>query len=205
MRALPCSLLLAVLPAVGFCSSTSSMAKLTLLVSFDHPLSATSLENVQTQLHTVLRGTGLHVEVRDRETVPARTQFGQLIVFHMKGYCSMDPLPVGALSDERGPLAMAYSTDGQVLPFGEVECDSIRVCLERVLGKQSTRAYQPLFDAALGIVLAHEIYHILANSFEHTRKGVTKASLTGRELLDKNLSMPDIAQLAIRQTLSERH
>jgi hypothetical protein len=171
-------------------------------MSFEHAASGASLKSLQRHMNRILTGTGVELDVRDRDEVAAGAEFGQLLLFHMKGYCSMEPLPVGALSDERGPLAMAYSSDGRVLPFGEVECDHVRTSIERVLGKQSTKVYQPIFDTALGMVMAHEIYHMLAGTSEHTRAGFTKAELTARELLDGKLSLPDIARLAIRQNVS---
>jgi hypothetical protein len=149
-----------------------------------------------------LSGAGVQLDLRDQNDVPAGAEFGQLLVFHMKGHCSMESLPVGALSDERGPLAMAYSTEGKILSFAEVECDSVRVSLERVLGKQNTRAFQPAFDSALGIIMAHEVYHMLAATSEHTHTGFTKAGLTAGELLSKKLSLPEVARLAIRQNMS---
>ncbi|MGA8028571.1 MAG: hypothetical protein WB992_15615 [Bryobacteraceae bacterium] len=203
MRALVrSSMLVGALAARIWSAAAPAPVRVTVLVSFEQPRSGASLENLQSQLHGILSGAGVQLDVRDRNEVRAGAEFGQLLVFYIKGYCSMESLPVGALSDERGPLAMAYSTDGKILSFAEVECDNVRLSLERVLGRQSTRAYQPVFDTALGMVMAHEIYHMLAKTSEHTRTGLTKPGLTARELLDKKLSMPDIAQLAIRQNLS---
>lgn len=182
--------------------ATAPTVRVTVLIRFEQPHSGTSLQNLQRQLHSMLSGAGVQLDLRDQNDVPAGAEFGQLLVFHMKGHCSMESLPVGALSDERGPLAMAYSTEGKILSFAEVECDSVRVSLERVLGKQNTRAFQPAFDSALGIIMAHEVYHMLAATSEHTHTGFTKAGLTAGELLSKKLSLPEVARLAIRQNMS---
>ena len=201
-RTLVCSLLLASASAIA--ESPSPLAPpqhLTVLLSFDHPYSAQSFAAMKSQLQTVLDNVGLKLDVRDRSEVRPHAEFADLVVFQMKGYCTMDPLPIGALSDERGPLAMAYSSDGQVLPFGEVECDHIRLTLQRILGQGNAKGYQPAFGTALGFVMAHELYHMLANAPRHTRQGVTKESLSARELLAGRLSLPEIAQLAIRQGL----
>ena len=109
-----------------------------------------------------------------------------------------ESLPIGALSDERGPLAMAYSSDGAILPFGEVECDRIRSSLERVVGHGNPVIYQSAFGSALGLVVAHEIYHMLSHSPDHTKTGVTKESLSAREMLSGSLSLPAIARMAMQ-------
>lgn len=203
MRALVYFLMLAGMLAGNISPATAPTAlRVTILVSFEQPHSSTSLTSLQNQLDSILSRAGVQLDIQDRDDVRPGSEFGQLLIFHMKGHCSMESLPVQALSDERGPLAMAYMTDGKVLSFGEVECDNVRLSLERVLGKQSTRAYQPVFDSALGIVLAHEIYHMLAATSEHTHTGLTKAGLSAQELLSKRLSLPDVARLAIRQNMS---
>lgn len=89
----------------------------------------------------------------------------------------MLPMPVGALSDERGPLAMTYSSDGELLHFGEVECDRVRQSLQRVLGKGYPEKRQAALGMALGVVMAHEMYHVMANAKSHTGQGITTQSL----------------------------
>ena len=96
---------------------------------------------------------------------------------------------------------MAYSSDGTVLPFGEVECDRVRDSVRRVLGQGNSRAFDSIYASAIGMVMAHEMYHMLANSPLHTKSGVTKESLTAHELLDPGLSLPRAAQDAIRNSI----
>ena len=145
----------------------------------------------------------MRLDLRLRTEILATAEFPDVVVFKMKGSCTMNSLPVGAVSDERGPLAMAYSQDGQILHFGEVECDRVRESLQRVVGRGSASKYELVFGNALGLVLAHETYHILANSKLHTKDGLTKASLSARELLLDDLSLPGIAREAMRN--AENH
>jgi hypothetical protein len=103
------------------------------------------------------------------------------------------------LVDERGPLGMAYSSNGEILHFGAVECDRVRRCLQRVTGGGRPEQHQAQYGAALGIVVAHEIYHMIAGAKEHTRDGLTKESLSARELLDGELSIPGVAREALHR------
>lgn len=191
------------LPAIVAEADPSSSPVITVLLTYEQPYSRPSFEALDHKLQQVLNGAGLRIDVRDRKSADPHAEFGELFVFHMKGQCSMDTLPVGALSDERGPLAMAYSSDGSVLPFGEVECDHVRESIQRVLGRQNPRMYQSAFGTALGLVMAHEIYHMLAHSSAHTERGVTKRSLTAHELLDSRLTFDDVARRAMREYASQ--
>ena len=117
----------------------------------------------------------------------------------------MVSMPVGALSDERGPLAMTYSSDGQLLHFGEVECDRVRQSLQRVLGRGYPEKRQIAFGTALGVVMAHEMYHMMANAKGHTGEGITKHSLSAEEMLAGELAIPDAARRAVQRGLGFPH
>lgn len=206
MRALVYCLFLLFLPILRGAAPPASepLSPVTVLLSYERPYSRLSFDALQQQLQHVLNNAGIKLEVRERQAAAPHEQFSDLFLFQMKGRCSMEGLPVGALSDERGALAMAYSQDGNILPFGEVECDRVRESLQRLVGRGHAEAYQSAFGAALGMVVAHEIYHMLAHSPHHTAHGVTKQSLSARELLDHDLPLPDVARLAMRQTLSRK-
>jgi hypothetical protein len=138
-----------------------------------------------------------------KSEMPMSPQFSELVVFEMKGSCSMNgaaPVFDGNF-DERRSLGMAYESDGHVLHFGEVECDRVRRCLQRVTGVGRPEAHQAEYGAALGIVVAHEMCHMIAGAKRHTKNGLTKESLSARELLAGNLSIPDVVRNALRRDL----
>jgi hypothetical protein len=175
----------------------------TVLVNFEKPHSAVSVEAFRRELRTLLAPAGIEADVMLKSEMPVSPQFSELVVFEMKGVCSMDPGPVmvderGPI-DEREPLAMAYSSDGQVLHFGEVECDRVRRCLQRITRGVHPEQHQAQYGTALGIVVAHEIYHMIAGAKAHTKEGLTKASLSARELLDGELTMPNVVRAALRR------
>lgn len=114
----------------------------------------------------------------------------------------MNALPIGALSDERGALAMTYSVDGELLGFGEVECDHVRGCILRALGTGNPAAQEPLYGQALARVMAHELYHMLVHSSLHTRDGLTKERLSGWDLSQEKFNLSDSAVQAVRKAVS---
>jgi hypothetical protein len=195
-RCLFASLLAPMLMCAG-----SLRSPLTVLVDFESPHSDTSLRSLQDSLSEIMRPSGISVKVQLRSSLPQNPQFAQLVVFKMKGSCTMSPLPIAALSDERGPLAMAYTSDGQVLHFGEVECDRVRHSLQRILGFNSSEKSQRTYGSALAIVMAHEVYHMLGNAMSHTPQGLTKPALSASELMNPDPMLPPAALSAIQQSV----
>jgi hypothetical protein len=180
--------------------------KLTVVVNFEKPHSDASVVALRHELTILLGPAGLDVDVMLRNELPPYPEFSELVVFEMKGSCSMKgiPSPMGELPAELGPLAMAYSSDGQILHFGEVECDRVRECLQRVTGRGSPEKHQAAFGNALGIVIAHELYHMLVGAKAHTKGGLTKKSLSARELLNGELSVPGVVGESLRRGLAYR-
>ena len=177
----------------------------TVLVDFEKPYSEASVDALRSELQTLFAPSGLKIDLRVKNQLPPAAEFNQLVVFKMKGACSMASMPVGALSDERGPLAMTYSSDGELLHFGEVECDHVRHSLERVLGKGYPGKRQTALGTALGMVMAHEMYHMMANAKGHTGAGITKHSLSAEEMLAGELAIPDAARKAVQRGAGSSH
>ena len=175
---------------------------LTVLVDFESPHSEASLKAMRQSLNRLLKPTGIAADVEIKSELAGDAEFGQLVVFKMKGSCSLNNLPFDALSDERGPLAMAYTSDGQVLHFGEVECDRVRRCLQRSLGLGVSVKNQQIYGSALAIVIAHELYHMLGNAKAHTHNGITKAQLSTAELLDSGMILPPNALSRMQNLLT---
>ncbi len=170
----------------------------TVLVDFEKPYSTASIDALRSELQTLFAPSGLKIDLRLKKDLAPGAEFNQLVVFKMKGACSMVAMPIGALSDERGPLAMTYTSDGQLLHFGEVECDRVRQSLQRVLGKGYPEKRQTALGMALGMVMAHEMYHMMANAKGHTADGVTKHSLSAEEMLAGRLPISDAARKAVQ-------
>ncbi|HEX3992985.1 MAG TPA: hypothetical protein VHX39_17575, partial [Acetobacteraceae bacterium] len=77
--------------------------------------------------------------------------------------------------DELGPYARTWMADGDVLPFGEVDCarvvNSVR---DAMSGGDLPNWADQLLGRALGRVVAHELVHMLTRSVRHGRDGVTR-------------------------------
>lgn len=181
-------------------------APLTVLMDFGTPQADTtdaSMMALRTSLGKLLSPSGYSVDVQLKSDLPAGAQFGELVVFKMKGSCRLDPMPVPFFPDELGPLASAYVSDGEVLHFGEVQCDRVRHCLQRVLGFSASLKNQQTYGSALAVIMAHEVYHMLGNETRHTEKGLTKPALSAAELAEGHLALPPGALSTLEKSLPE--
>ena len=182
--------------AVIYCASGSSVAAnpVTILLDFDKPHSQTSLQAMETEVSSLMKATGVAVVWQLKSELPPNAEFAELLVIKLTGYCMTETVPMPM--DERGPLAFAHSSDGEVLPFGEVECDRVKTALRRFLVGRDNSAKDVVLGVALGRVLAHEMYHMLADDRKHTKSGLTRESLTAEELTAAHL---DLAERAVEE------
>ena len=182
--------------AVVYCGSAPANP-VTVLLDFDKPHSAISLQAMEAEVSSLMKATGVAIEWQMKNELPSNAEFAELVVIKLTGYCMTET--VAMPMDERGPLAFAYSTDGNVLPFGEVECDRVKSSLRRLLMGRDYRTGDFLLGRALGRALAHEMYHMLANDRRHTKSGVTRESLTADELTANHLGLAAKAAVEMRK------
>src|SRR5579863_3701258 len=106
--------LLLSVPLLAGKSSTAPVPinrQITVLLDFENPHPHVPLKAMQSELQSILSGAGVSLDLRIKDELPPDPQFGDLLIFKMKGNCSTDRLPLGAILDERGPLASTYSSD----------------------------------------------------------------------------------------------
>jgi hypothetical protein len=143
---------------------------------------------------------GIQVQFVDFREAAGR-QFGDLVVFRMRGDCVV---PARATESGGGALASAAFADGKVLPFGEVFCAKVGEALRRTMGGSDFARAELLLGRALGRVVAHELYHMAANTRHHGKDGIAKEALSARQLMSERLEFAeeDSARMA---TVSPAH
>jgi hypothetical protein len=179
-----CATLLAI-----FCAPAPVMAAsaVTLVLQFDHAYSTKSLDAMKREVNTIIGESGLKAEWRLLGDVRSSESFESLVVVHFRGACVMQPAPY--MLDERGYYAFTYVSDGNVLPFSEVECDKIASSIQPAMSKAQWHQRDSIFGRAMGRVLAHELYHMLTKTEHHSGEGVTKSSLSAAQLIADELKM----------------
>jgi hypothetical protein len=130
---------------------------------------------------------------------PAQGIDGRLVVVKLVGRCDMDGSPAFL---EPGPLGWSHESDGVVLPFSDLACDNIRGAVQNALAGSRVRG-NVLLGRAMGRVLAHELYHIVADTADHGEDGVAQPSLSTRELTSGQLELQPADVEAIQSGLRQ--
>jgi len=148
----------------------------TLAVYSDTPqdLDAGSTAIMHGEVQRLLAPAGFDIVWKKTTERKAGEDFEAVVVASFEGSCSTvaaKTIPVAAVS-----LADTSISDGRILPFFRVDCRR----LSQLLGPQADSS---VIGRALGRVMAHEIYHIVARTTQHHDTGVAKPAFSSRDLL----------------------
>jgi hypothetical protein len=128
--ALACWLALAATPAFGRPSPNPAVS-FGLYTQFEHEPSPPILDALKLELSLLMSPVGLSVEWRSPAGPRDGEIFPQLAVVTFKGECDLSGLIPQDV--ESGALGWTHVTDGQILPFSEVNCDRVRAFISRAL------------------------------------------------------------------------
>jgi len=103
------------------------------------------------------------------------------VVVSFKGSCDGSAIP--SVPVESGALGWTHTSNGEVLPFTDIDCDRIRRLVGPVMTGVEREDRDPALGRALGRVLAHELYHVFAKTKHHSSWGIAKAFYTPLELM----------------------
>ena len=177
MRALALYLALGLIPAFG----GSREAPVRLYIQFQHEPPDAVLDSIQEELDTIMLPSGMEMEWRSLALTQGNEVSTELAVIHFKGYCDTNDLE--PMDGYPGPLGWTHMSDGEILPFSDVNCDGIRIFLQRDLLKLQPQERPAAYGRAIARVLAHELYHVFAKTTKHGAWGVAKSAYSVQELL----------------------
>jgi hypothetical protein len=190
-------LLAGVLPAVGETRWAPS-APITLYTSFQQEPSAAVLEAIQEEVEAIMAPIGLHFEWRKLAGVRGHEVSVELAVITFRGRCDIAGLT--AQSKIAGALGWTHMSDGEILPFTDISCDRVREFVQRSLVVTHPDERPALYGRALGRVLAHELYHIFANTRRHGSWGVAKECYSVQDLMNDEFQFQDKESRLLRTT-----
>jgi hypothetical protein len=120
----------------------------------------------------------------------------ELAVISFKGRCDTAGLVRRAATP--GPLGWTHISDGSILPFSDVDCNGVRALLQSDLLSLPATGRDAAFGRALARVLAHELYHIFADTTHHGSCGIGKEAYTARDLLAGSFRFENRESKALR-------
>ncbi len=163
---------------------TSSVA---VFMDFDTKPWSTSVEVMKKEVNHLLKPSGVTLDWRLTRDNEGKESFAGLVVLKFKGRCRAEAWtqPEGNFGTPGETVALGSTqvVQGEVLPFTEVECDQVRKALKYLQPGAKLVDRQMALGMALGRVVAHELYHILARTTGHATAGMAKASQSLRDLV----------------------
>ena len=166
-------------------------------IDFDAAPSPASIAAMKKEAGAIMHSAGYSLDWRSLRQNHGVESFSNVVVVKFRGRCRLEfPQPDPADRDTV-TLASTQVSDGHVLPYSEVRCDEVR----KVLPYAPNRPQQAL-GRALGRVVAHELYHLVAGTTRHAAAGLTKATHNWLELISGNVSLVGIENPG-GQTLGE--
>jgi hypothetical protein len=127
---------------------------------------------METEVDRLMAPAGLTVVWKSTTAPRSGENFELLAVASFDGSCATSanvPAPANV------SLADTSVSEGHVLPFFHVDCSR----LSQMLGPHAGSA---MIGRALGRVIAHELYHIIAQTKDHHDTGVAKAAFSFKDL-----------------------
>jgi hypothetical protein len=170
-------------------------AVITLYTQFQVEPPPAVLEGLQSEVDHIMEPIGLHFEWRDLNATRGEEVTAELAVVTVKGRC--DVAGLGLRSKAEGALGFTHMSDEQILPFAELNCDRLRNFVQAEVITMPSEEREPAFGRALGRVLAHELFHIFANTTKHGW-GISKESYTVRDLVGDDFQFQHKETLVLR-------
>jgi hypothetical protein len=179
--------LLALSAILGLCcvaTALAGQAPLAVYYSFDTAPPAELFTEMQSELGRILAPSGVHAAWRATDAPrDGREDFPGIVVFHFRGRCDLKGAAGESEPDPTGrTLAETKLIDGHILPFGAVDCDKVRAFIAPVLKSMPAGDQAAALGRALARVSAHEIYHMLAGTETHSRKGIFRPAHSRTDL-----------------------
>jgi hypothetical protein len=185
-------LLLGALPAPGGDAFTRPIS---LYTEFREQPADVFAGSLQAELTSIMEPLGLHFAWRSL-ALHGNEISAELAVIRFKGRCGASHLPSAHLHP--GALGWTHVSDGIILPFSDVDCDRIRAFVQQDLLSFPPPRREGVFARAVARVLAHELYHIFANTARHAACGLGKARYTVQDLLGDEFAFESRESDALR-------
>ena len=179
-------LLLALSVSAIAAPSVTPVANVTVVLDFKGQSSPNTTKEMEREASQILGASGVQLSFASRAEA-ASTDFSDLVVMTFRGNCKSEP-PMPRY-DETGPYAVTWTTDGRVLPFGEVDCQKVIQSARHAMWGGDMARSEQLYGRALGRVMAHELVHMLTKTGDHARNGVQRAALSPRDLTGATLTL----------------
>ena len=160
--------------------------------------------SLKVELQRLLRPAGIEISWHVKSSTSASEEVERLVVGTFEGSCDVQSISRRSESAAVRAYAETIVSSGKILPYFRVDCSRVLRTLAPTFGPLSVPMRQGLMGRALARVMAHEIYHILAETSVHASVGVAKSSLSAEDLLAEKFDFSQSSLLRIQTASSDR-
>ena len=196
-----CCLFTFVMPVGMAASDGPSEPELLVYLRADAKQSPAPLAWMKRELTPLMQSAGYRVEWRDSQTAGAVPSVDQLVVVELRGTCGLNNGTATA-SDDLNQLAATAITDGHVLPFATVNCANLNYTLGASFATEAGARRDFLYGRAMARVVAHELYHMIVGTKDHTVDGVSKPCFNMTDLTAERFAFEPAVLAKFRQTIA---
>jgi hypothetical protein len=170
-----------------------------LYTSFQQSVPVSIKHALEDEVESIMGPLGRHFVWRTIASVTGNEVSAELAVLTFKGRCDVEGLtPKEA---HPGALGWTHVSDGAILPFSDIDCDRIRMFVQKELLYRKVGEREEVFGRAMARVVAHELYHIFANTPHHGSDGVAKSAYTVQELLSDDFVFEEAQCRTLKSSL----
>ncbi len=169
-----CCLLLAALPG------SSQIGSIAIYTQFQHEPPRAVLSAIQVEASALMAPAGLRLQWKTLPSTGSDVSTAVAVVT-FQGHCSAANLPAQPQWETR--LGWSHISDGEVLPFAGIDCDSIVGFIDKQLLAVPPRERDQVLGRAIGRVLAHEFDHIFAETRDHKNRDMDQPDYSAEELV----------------------
>ena len=195
MKRLFLCLVSAALPAFGG-HQVISLAPIVLYAQFQQEPPPRVFDALKAEVDSVMAPTELRFTWRTVAANVGNEAAVELAVITFKGIC--DVAGLAPHNSKSGPLGWTHINDGVILPFAEIDCEGIRGFIQEQLFALPAAQREETYGRALARVVAHELYHIFANTTNHSSRGLGKAAYSVQDLLSPTFLFEARESLALK-------
>jgi hypothetical protein len=160
------------------------VAAIALYTQFQHPPSPAVVSSLEEGVGSIAAPLGLDLEWKSLAAFHGGDTSTRLVLMTFHGSCSARDLLPG--SHTPGGLGWTHVTDGELLPFIDIDCDRIRNFLHTPLFLTDLAGRERVLGRAVGGVIAHELYHVLGRTVRHGNGLADHPAYTVHELTDED-------------------
>jgi len=173
----------------------TELAPIMLYTHFAEQPPAAVRDAMQDEVRSIMAPMGLRFRWMDLAESNGKQVSVELAVIEFNGRCDVGGLT--ARDENPGALGWTHISDGVILPFANVDCAAVRSFIQKELLDMRLQTRAERFGRALGRVLAHELYHIFANTKRHGSEGVGREFYSARDLLAADFQFQSKESMAL--------